>query len=408
MSQQLSNEQIRELIKALGGDPDSPVEFPTITDGSSNDPNAAAGSRLRRQAGIFSYPDGVSSIPYASFMKISKYTYDHAKAQVAAKQNDALGSLSRATGVLSRNTIGGIASAISNLYGAGALSSDDIDGQIANAGAFGQVRARVASAELDKSTAKSSCNLVLPNEFQYSYGANWNNVFKLGTLALLADKPLQAGAVAALGGALGAAAGTALNAIQAAAQTPKGNAAAAAGEGGKQGISFAANPFGVNSKINPTNIVGLAGLAPNENAIQFFKNVDFRTFTLNFEFASRNAKEAKEIELIIEWFKIGMHPTTKGTGRGSSVLLGFPDVFVLEPRFVDKVKKNGQLKSRRHPMMPKTKLCGLTNLTVNTTPMAQLQTMYDGNFPLITVQLTFTELTALTRGDFLAEDGYSY
>ena len=97
MSQQLTNEQIRDAI-GLGGDPDSPVEFPTITDGSSDDPNAAAGSKLRRQAGIFSYPNGVSSIPYASFMKISKYTYDHAKAQVAAKQNDALGSLSRATG----------------------------------------------------------------------------------------------------------------------------------------------------------------------------------------------------------------------------------------------------------------------------------------------------------------------
>jgi len=407
MSQQLSNKQVEELIKALGGDPNAPVVTPTITGGSSSDPNAASGSRLRRQTGIHSYPAGVSSIPYASFMKISKYTYDHAKAQVAANQNDALGSLSRATGVLSQNTIGGIASGIANLYGAGALSPSDIEGQL-KLGTFGQTRARVASSELDKTTASSSCNLGLPNEFQYSYGANWNNVFKLGTLALLADKPLQGLGVGALGGALGAGVGAALSAIQAAAQTPKGQAAQAAGQGAQQGISFASNPFGVNSKINPTNIVGLAGLAPNENAIQFFKNVDFRTFTLNFEFACRNAKEAKEVELIIEWFKLGMHPTTKGTGTGSSVLLGFPDVFVLEPRFVDKVKKNGKMKSRRHPMMPKTKLCGLTNLTVNTTPMAQLQTMYDGNFPLITVQLTFTELTALTRADFLGTDGYSY
>ena len=31
------------------------------------------------------------------------------------------------------------------------------------------------------------CMLPLPNEFQYKYGADWNNEFKLGTLALAAD-----------------------------------------------------------------------------------------------------------------------------------------------------------------------------------------------------------------------------
>ena len=33
------------------------------------------------------------------------------------------------------------------------------------------------------------CNLPLPNEMQYEYGANWNNTFKLGTLALVAEDP---------------------------------------------------------------------------------------------------------------------------------------------------------------------------------------------------------------------------
>ena len=59
-------------------------------------------------------------------------------------------------------------------------------------------------------------------------------------------------------------------------------------------------------------------------------------------------------------------------------------------------------------MLPKTKLCALTNLRVNTTPMAQVQTVYDGTFPLITVSVRFTELTALTQADFAKNDGYSY
>ena len=34
---------------------------------------------------------------------------------------------------------------------------------------------------------ETTCMLPLPNEFQYKYGADWNNEFKLGTLALAAD-----------------------------------------------------------------------------------------------------------------------------------------------------------------------------------------------------------------------------
>ena len=50
-------------------------------------------------------------------------------------------------------------------------------------------------------------------------------------------------------------------------------------------------------------------------------------------------------------------------------------------------------------MMPKTKLCALTNVTVNTTPLGQLQTIFDGNIPLVLLSLKFMETTALTRND---------
>ena len=36
-----------------------------------------------------------------------------------------------------------------------------------------------------------------------------------------------------------------------------------------------------------------------------------REFSFRFELAARNEKESKKIISIIEWFKRGMHPTTK-------------------------------------------------------------------------------------------------
>ena len=38
-------------------------------------------------------------------------------------------------------------------------------------------------------------------------------------------------------------------------------------------------------------------------------------------------------------------------------------------------------------------------MTVNTTPLGQLQTIFDGNIPLVLLSLKFMETTALTRND---------
>ena len=181
----------------------------------------------------------------------------------------------------------------------------------------------------------------------------------------------------------------------------RSNVAQAAGAG----AAFGLTPFKDSvSPLNMTNIVGLAGLAPNENAIQFFKNMDFRSFTLNFELASRNSKEADIIDTLIYYFKRGMHPESLQKG-GTGGLLGFPNVFALEPQFNKVDEKSGTVKAIQHPMMPKTKLCALTNLKINTTPFNSLTTVFDGTFPLITMQLTFTELTALTSEDFQTGGG---
>tara|TARA_Y100000004_G_scaffold194819_1_gene260346 strand:- start:408 stop:1523 length:1116 start_codon:yes stop_codon:yes gene_type:complete len=357
-----------------------------------------------------SYPANLASIPYASYLKINKLTYDEGMAKVAKNQQDALGTVQNSA--FAQTITKGVAGFFEELYTSKPDSNLNQDGTGSNRGegraAFknsdGNVIPPPSKKKREQFMARqrgynqSYCNLPLPNEMQYEYGANWNNTFKLGTLALVAEDPGKAAAVATgsivIGGSLGG--------ILKQFNNPN-STAAAVGQGVSQGLKTGANMFGVNSPINPTNLVGLAGLAPNENAIQMFKNVDFRSFDFSFEFAARNEDESRVIETIIEWFKRGMHPNTRGYS-GATPLLGFPDVWTIEPRFVDTGYKNGGVKSVRHKMLPKTKLCALTNLRVNTTPMAQVQTVYDGTFPLITVSVRFTELTALTAADFVNDD----
>jgi hypothetical protein len=130
-----------------------------------------------------------------------------------------------------------------------------------------------------------------------------------------------------------------------------------------------------------------------------------RDFSFRFELAARNKQESDRIIEIIEWFKRGMHPDSKN-GKGSAVMLTFPDVFYLTPKFV-RCNESGEIEGKpiQHPMMPRTKLCALTGLTINTTPFGQLQTVFDGTIPVVTMELQFKETTKLTRVDM---EGSSY
>ena len=374
----------------------------------------------RQQVG--SYPQGVDQIPYASYMRITKYTYQEGLQQVGKNQKDALGSLS------GNNFLGVTA----NLIGEAAwqLFTTQTTVQVPTnnqkppawqpyapvvpgsmfppappalpQGLDPRLQTKILIARRKRQTRQEAENtaaqnvvLAMPNEFQYEYGANWNNTFKLGVLSLLADDPSKAGKLALAAGSLGALLGLAVSKAN-----PSPGASGAA-QGAGAGIRLAADPFGLTN-LNATNLIGLAGLAPNENAIQFFKNMDFRSFTLNFELAARNADESNIIDSMITFFKSGMHPKSfQSSGTGG--ILGFPDVFVLEPIFNQ--VENDKAKPVNHPQMPKTKLCGLTNLKINTTPFNTLTTVFDGNIPLIAMQLTFTELTALTSEDFVTGGG---
>ncbi len=411
---------------------------------------------MAEQNTVVEYPTGLSSIPFASFLQIEKYSYDEAQKKVATQFNDALGSFNRSkisdvvrfgsnrlaeaygsgtptdsftdyalneyktertTTTVRVNTRGGGSKTVQRGSGGNTINITDpsVDpntrivlknGETTTVGQLMKKKEEMKDRQ-SKGLMSTVCNLPLPNEFQYKYGADWNNEFKLGTLALAADEAGKFAGVATAGGIIGGGLDFLSQKLTTGSQVGKvgGVDPTKIVQSAVSGLQTAADPFKMNSPLNPKNVAGLAGLAPNENSIQFFERMQGREFSFRFELAARNKKESNRVIEIIEWFKRGMHPNSK-SGRGSAVMLTFPDVFVLTPKFV-KCDEDGEPLGDpiQHPMMPRTKLCALTGLTINTTPFGQLQTIFDGTIPMVTMELMFKETTKLTRVDM---EGASY
>ena len=400
---------------------------------------------MAEQNTVVEYPTGLSSIPFASFLQIEKYSYDEAQKKVATQFNDALGSLNRSK---ISDVVNFGANRLAEAYGSGTptdsftdyalneyktektttkvkrgrrtftktsggrtinITDPNVDpntrvvlknGETTTVGQLLKKKQEMKDRQ-SKGLMSTVCHLPLPNEFQYKYGADWNNEFKLGTLALAADEAGKFAGVATAGGLIGGGLDFLSQKLTTGSQVSKisGVDPTKIVQSAVSGIKTAADPFKMNSPLNPKNVAGLAGLAPNENSIQFFERMQGREFSFRFELAARNKKESNRIIEIIEWFKRGMHPNSK-SGRGSAVMLTFPDVFVLTPKFVKCSEEGEPLGDPiQHPMMPRTKLCALTGLTINTTPFGQLQTIFDGSIPMITMELQFKETTKLTRVD---------
>ena len=406
---------------------------------------------MAEQNTVVEYPTGLSSIPFAPFLQIEKYSYDEAQKKVATQFNDALGSLNRSK---ISDVVRFGANRLAEAYGSGTptdsftdyalneyktektttkvkrgkrtftrtsggrtinITDPSVDpntrvvlknGETTTVGQLLKKKQEMKDRQ-NKGLMSTVCNLPLPNEFQYKYGADWNNEFKLGTLALAADEAGKFAGVATAGGIIGGGLDFLSQKLTTGSQVGKisGVDPTKIVQSAVSGLQTAADPFKMNSPLNPKNVAGLAGLAPNENSIQFFERMQGREFSFRFELAARNKKESNRIIEIIEWFKRGMHPNSK-SGRGSAVMLTFPDVFVLTPKFVKCSEEGDPLGDPiQHPMMPRTKLCALTGLTINTTPFGQLQTIFDGTIPMVTMELMFKETTKLTRVDM---EGASY
>ena len=128
----------------------------------------------------------------------------------------------------------------------------------------------------------------------------------------------------------------------------------------------------------------LTGQAANPKKEQAFKNVDFRTFTFEYQFAPKDESEASNVLNIIRAFKYHMHPEFKSA---DAFLYIYPSEF-------DIVYYHGSqenLNIHRHTS------CVLTELNVNYTPNGVFSTFPNGMPTQINMTMTFKELMLLTK-----------
>tara|TARA_B100000427_G_scaffold253075_1_gene216455 strand:- start:2104 stop:3318 length:1215 start_codon:yes stop_codon:yes gene_type:complete len=393
-----------------------------------------------------SYPAGVTNIAYASYLEISKYKYNAGlKAAYANGQRDVAASFGQSglaqsakdvVNNIGQTLFGGIDP---NDYDLNKFN-EDLKNDIATSAEFeGENRNQITKdvmagdythlfkdgnsitlqngdvinnaeqlLEIKKEAQRtvgndvSIFNLPMPQEFSYNYSADWSNEFKMGTMARAMDdlagtlgQMLVTGTAAAATKSLQLLTGVAVDGVE------QGSGLSNVTDVLGSAFEGAVNPLGSTDELNVNRILGLAGLAPNENAINFFKKIQNRKFNLSFDFFARDPNEADNIDKIIYAFKGGMHPTA--TMKGTGGVLGFPDLFTIKPMFVQKNEGAGITKVR-HPMMPKSKLCALTDLQINTSPSNNFVTTKDGKIPLQSVTMMFEEITAMTQSDIKAGD----
>lgn len=231
----------------------------------------------------------------------------------------------------------------------------------------GAINAIAEKFELDKSLVQSrqtkritdTITLNIPNNLVARYAVTWDvEDIMLGSAAAdIANALANKNSAQSAGNtAVGAAANIALN------KMPGGGAASA-----------------------------ITGLAANPKKEQLFKNVDFRTFNFEYQFAPRSEEESRSVKEIIKLFKLHMHPEFKDS---AGFLFLYPSEFEIVYYQGDSENMN----------LPRHTSSVLVDMSVNYTPQGMFNTFNDGASTLITLNLTFKELAILTKAEIL--DGF--
>lgn len=216
---------------------------------------------------------------------------------------------------------------------------------------------------------KAAIALHVPNQLSIRYGAGWSDEETFAMQALINGGKEAARAMEEAGKALA---------------NGKTEEAKSAIIGGGKSISSIVANVALSKGPNAGAMSAMTGLAPNPMKEQVFKGVDFRTFTMEYQFAPRSIEESNNVYNIIQAFKYHMHPEFKDT---NNFLYLYPSEFDIE------YHHNGQenLNIHRHTS------CVLTELNVNYTPNGNFSTFREGRPTQINVSMTFKELTVLTK-----------
>lgn len=221
--------------------------------------------------------------------------------------------------------------------------------------------------------------LHLPIDLNVRYGMQYEETDLAGTTAILASAEN-------FGGAFKEAISAAFSSdssLDGAGEQFMAGGSAAAGYGTSQLLRLP----GIGEAISKTS-----GIAANPKKEQLFKQVDFRSFTISYQFYPKSDKESKSVQEIIKMFKLHMHPEFK---EGSfNFMYIYPSEFDIY--YYHKGKEN--LNLHRHTS------CVLTDMSVVYSPQGLVTMFPDGSPTQINIVLSFKELAILTKENI--QDGF--
>lgn len=254
----------------------------------------------------------------------------------------------------------------------------------------------IGIAKADYKKQSTAISLYMPNDISIKYGVIWDEL-SLDNIAAMMSATENLGAAAAKIGA-----GAAVGALVA-----KGLGAPVAAGGAVGGIISGTTIGGTGDNLSATQSIAMAqalkipgaggiaskstGLAVNPKKEQVFKQVDFRTFTFSYQFFPRSPEEAQSVRDIIKQFKLHMHPEYLDSGQ-------FLYIFPSEFDIIYYTDKKENLNLHRHTS------CVLTDMNVSYAPQGTFNAFAGGMPSQINMQLTFRELSLLTKQDI--DNGY--
>ncbi len=140
------------------------------------------------------------------------------------------------------------------------------------------------------------------------------------------------------------------------------------------------------------------GIVINPNMELLFNGPTLRPFSFTFKMSARNAKEAKQIIGILNFFKRGMSPIKSQ----SNLFLKAPHTFRIQYLH----RPAGE--NADHPYIGRIKECALQNVVVSYTPHGEYATYTDGVMVSYEMQMQFQELEPIFNNDYEGLSGIGY
>lgn len=300
--------------------------------------------------------------PDAKELVVDIDTDERVKKQLSGKQysQETTAAIQVAAGALGGSAAGGaLGAALAGKLGGGVIAGAFV-GAAVTGGGIAAIATNASGFSRAQKRLKTAIALHVPNQLSIRYGANWGEEETFGMQAA------QTGIEIA-------------KALAKSSASLADKTATAA-----KGTSGIVASLALSQGPNAGALSAMTGLAPNPMKEQVFKNVDFRTFSIDYSFSPRNAVESRSVLNIIAAFKYHMHPEYKDANNF---------LFLYTSEFDVVYYHNGSenMNIHRHTS------CVLTELSVNYTPNGNFTTFAGGMPTQINVTMAFKELTILTK-----------